>query len=129
MPTHPDLTANAMIDASVDLLDTGTGTPEIVFLTAAEASVASCSMDGTNAFGAAGAVVARRADANAIADDTSAVAGTMDHVELRDRDGLARILATITTIAVGTGDFLVSSLVVPGGATVQVTSLTYTAPA
>ena len=123
MPTHPTASRNAMIDAVVDLLDVGTGTPEIVFLTAGEATVASNSMDGTNAFGAAAAGVAT---ANAIADDTNATAGTMDHVELRDRDAAVVINATIGTS--GT-DFIVSSVVVPGGATVQVTSLTYTAPA
>lgn len=122
MPTHPTNVRNAMADTVVDLLDVGTGTPSIVFETSGDAEVATVAMDGTNAFGAAAAGVAT---ANAMADDTNATGGTMDHVVLIDRDAADVIFATIGTS--GT-DFIVSSLVVPAGATVQVTSLTYTAP-
>lgn len=123
MPTHPTNVRNAMADTVVDLLDVGsTNDPRIVFETSGDAEVATVDMDGGTAFGAAAAGVAT---VTSTVDDTNATGGTMDHVVLSDNDNADVILATIGTS--GT-DFIVSSLVVPGGATVQVTSLTYTAP-
>lgn len=122
MATHTVAVRNSIADGVVDQLDTGTGTPSFIFQTAGDVEVATLAMDGTNAFGAAAAGIAT---ANAIADDTSATGGVTTKCKLTDRDDLDIIFGTVGTS--GT-DIIISDTTIPVGATVQISSLTYTAP-
>ncbi len=122
MATHPPAVRNSIADGVVDQLDNGAGNPEFIFQTDLLATVATLLMNGTNAFGAAAAGIAT---ANAIADDSSAVGGVTDRCVLNDRDGTTIIEGTVGTS--GT-DIIISDTTIPNGATVQISSLTYTAP-
>ena len=122
MATHPVAVRNSIVDGVVDQLDTGTGTPTFVFNTTGDVEVATLAMDGTAAFGASSSGVAT---ANAIADDTNATGGVTTKCILTDRDDLTIIEGTVGTS--GT-DIIVSSTTIPVGATVQISSLTYTGP-
>lgn len=128
MATHPVAVRNSIVDGVVDQLDTGTGNPQFIFLTAGDVEVATLGMDGTNAFddaGAAGGNAAGVANANAIADDVSATGGVTTKCILTDRDALTIIEGTVGTS--GT-DIIISDTTIPVGATVQISSLTYTGP-
>lgn len=122
MATHPTSIRNSIADGVVDQLDNGTGNPTFIFQTAGDVEVATLLMNGTNAFGAA---VAGVATANAIADDTSATGGVTTKCVLNNRDGVTIIQGTVGTS--GT-DIIISDTTIPVGATVQISSLTYTAP-
>ena len=123
MSTHSTAARNLIADQVTALLDVGTGNPQFLFHTAGDVEVATLAMDGTAAFGAAAAGVATAA---AIADDTSATGGVTTKCVLEDRDNLDAIFGTVGTS--GT-DIIISDTTIPVGATVQISSLTYTAPA
>lgn len=111
---------DAAVEAATDLLNSG----DILFQTAAHAEVAICTF-GATAFGAAATGVVT---ANAIADDTSAILGTVSHAHLRN-SGSADVMEATATASGGGGDFIFTSLAIGTGDTVSVTSLTVTMPA
>lgn len=121
MSTHSVAARNLIADEVTALLDVGTGTPSFVFDTAGDVEVATLAMDATAAFGASSAGVATAA---AIADDTSATGGVSTKCKLQDRDDLDVMFGTVGTS--GT-DIIISDTTIPVGATVQLSSLTYTA--
>lgn len=123
--THSTTAKNAIVDASVDLLDTGTtdATGEIAFLTSGDVLVAK-PLFGNPAFGASSSGVAT---ANSITSDTNAVGGTIAKFEHRNRDNTAHHFGSVTATG-GGGDYEITSVVVAAGETVAVTSVTYTGP-
>ena len=124
MATHPVAVINGAVDSIVDRLDVGTtnATGQLIFRTAANAEVATLNFSNP-AFGAA---AARVATAAAIADDTSATGGTIDHATWEDRDNNEVIRSTVGTSG---AEINLSSLSITAGDTVRITSLTYTGPA
>lgn len=122
--THPTAVRNALADLVVDKLDLGTGTSSgrLVFQTSGGTAVATLALSNP----AAGAASSGTATFSAITSDTNAAGGTIAKAELRDRDAGAIILCAVGTSG---SDINMSSLSVSAGDTVQVTSLSYTAPA
>ena len=123
--THPTAVRNSIADGVVDQLDLGTtnAAGQLVLRTAASAEVATLPFSNP-AFGAAASGVAT---ANAITDDTNATGGTTDRATLEDRDETTIINCSVG--ATGSGeDIELSSTTITAGDTVQITSLTYTAP-
>lgn len=123
--THSTAARNASADAVVDLLDAGTPPGSLVFLTAADATVCTITLE-TTAFGAASSGIATLAQGSGKTSD-GATAGTIAKAEFRNNAGTAVIFC-----ACGTSG---SDINIPGGLTlatddtVTITSLTYTAPA
>lgn len=121
--THSTAARNAAANAVVDLIDVGTtdATGDLVFMTAADADLASLALSDP-AFGNAANGIAT---ANAITSDTNASAGTATKFQLRNKDNVSILEGTAGTS--GT-DIVLSSNVFSAGDTVAQTSLTYTAP-
>ena len=115
---------NAAADATVDLLDAGAGPGTLVFLTSADAEVATLTFSDP-AFGAAASGVAT---ANSITPDTNATGGSITKAELRDSNAVVVFTMSVTATG-GGGDITLSSLNIGAGDTVSVTSLTVTQPA
>ncbi len=113
-------TRNALADVIGPLLNSGTAE----FQTSGDVEVATCTF-GATAFGAATAGVAT---ANAIADDTNATGGTIEHVKLKNSSG-TEILEADATPTGGGGSFEGATLVIAAAETVSITSLTITQPA
>lgn len=118
--THDSAIRNGIADHVVDQIDVG-GTGNLIFDTAGDVEVATLPFSAT-AFGAAAAGVAT---ANAITSDTNATGGTTTKARLVSGGG-----TTIVRCSVGTSgeDINLSSNVIAASDTVQITSLTYTAP-
>jgi len=116
--THNVTTRNGIADYVVDQLDGGT----LVFYQANGTTEVATLTFGTPAFGAAAAGVAT---ANAITEDSAATGGTTTIANL-----VTSGASEIVECSVGTAgeDINLSSNVISAGATVQVSSLTYTAP-
>jgi hypothetical protein len=117
--THPTATRNGIADFVVDQLDGGT----LRFETSGDAEVATLTF-GTPAFGAASSGTAT---ANSITSDTDATGGTMAKARLRTSGATDIVLCAVGTS--GSDINFSGGVVVGAGATVQVTSLTYSAPA
>lgn len=124
--THTTTVRNGIADYVVDLIDAGVGAGKLIIRTTGTVSspgteVATLTFSAT-AFGAATGGVAT---ANSITDDTSATGGTAATATLEDdSSGIA------AHCAVGTSgsDINLSSTSIGAGATVSISSLTYTAP-
>jgi len=123
--THSTTARNAMANASVDLIDTGSAvaTGAIALLTSGDVLVAK-PLFANPAYGNASSGVCT---ANAITSDTNAVGGTVAKFEHRDRDATAHHLGSVTVTG-GGGDYEISSVAIAAGETVEVTASTYTAP-
>jgi hypothetical protein len=122
--THSTAARDAAANAVVDLLDAGTPPGDLVFLTAADATV--CVIELANpAFGASSSGVATLGGVPLTS--AGATAGTIAKAEFRNAAGTAVVFCAVAT----TG----SDINIPGGLTlatddtVTVTALTYTAPA
>lgn len=128
--THATAARNAAADAVVDLVDAGTTDTggDLVLMTSGDVEVATLPLSTPPAFGAAGAVVAGRADANAITDDTSATGGTAALFKLQNRDNTEILRGTVTAVG-GGGDITISSVSITAGNTVSCSSLQYSASA
>jgi acyl-coenzyme A thioesterase PaaI-like protein len=115
--THPEATRNGIADFVVDQLNSGT----LEIQTSGDVEVATCGFAAT-AFGAAAAGVAT---AGAITADADATGGTAAKAQLKNSGGTA-----IVNCSVGTSgeDINLSSVTIGAGDTVEITSLTYTAP-
>lgn len=111
---------NAAVNAVAALCNSGT----IRFETSANNEVATCTF-GATAFGAA---ASGTATANAIASDTDATGGTVDHALLRDSSNAVVITATCTATG-GGGDIELTSLAIGAGDTLAVNSMTLSQPA
>jgi len=128
--THETAVRNGIADYVVDLIDTGTASPNLgtlVFHTGAspEVEVATCTF-ANPAFGAASSGTAT---ANTIASDTSATGGTVAGFAVYDSDGTRLFSGSVTaTTASPQGDITLSSTSVGAGDTVSISSLTYSAP-
>lgn len=118
--THPTAIRNGIADYVVDQLDNGT----IVLQTSGNVEVATLTF-GATAFGAATAGVAT---ANSITSDTSATGGTMAKAVLRSTSSDPDVVFCAVGVS-GSDINFASGVTIGAGATVQITSLTYTAPA
>ena len=121
--THPTAVRNAIADLVVDRLDAGAGAGTLEMQTSGNAEVATLTFSDP-AFGSA---ASGTATANSITSDTNATGGTIAKAVLQDSDGTDAILCSVTATG-GGGDIELSSVVISAGQTVQVSSLTYTAP-
>jgi archaellin len=74
-----------------------------------------------------GAASSGTATANAISDDTSATGGTIAKFKTQDRDN-SEVYQGNVTLSGGGGDIELSSLNIIASDTVQMASLTYSAP-
>lgn len=132
--------AKAACDAVVDLLDAGAGPGVLKIYNGSQPADPDTAVSGQTllaeltlndpAFGAAAdAAPGGQATANAITDDSSANAtGTATWFRAEDSDGNAIIDGDVSTTAAGTGDLQLNSTSIQSGATVEVTSWTYTHP-
>lgn len=121
--THITAIRNAIADACVDLIDSGSldAQGDLVFMTVGDVEVATLPLSNPS-FGAAAEGVAT---ANAISDDTNATGGTIAKFKLQDRDNNEVVRGSVTVTS-GGGDIELSSLVIGSGDTVSLSSLTYT---
>lgn len=127
--THSTTIRNGIADyvtAQIDAGAAGDSKGHIFFQTSASGAVADLKFS-TEAFGAAGAVVAGRCDAAAIEDDNNCTAGTVDKFVVKNSDDDTIFSGTVTT-ATGTGDIILSSVEIELGDTISISSLTYAAP-
>jgi hypothetical protein len=120
--THGSAVRDTLCNAAVDAVD-ASGGGDLVYLTSADAEVATLPMSST-AFGAASSGTATAA---AITDDTDATGGTIAKFEIRN-GAAAVIFAGSCSLTGGGGDIILSSLVIGAGDTVSCDSLTYSAP-
>lgn len=120
-PLRNDL-AN-QIDASVN---TGTGTAQLKFETAADAGLATLNLQNP-AFGTAatGVITLQGTPLS----DTSAAAGTCAQASIFDRNVPTAEKQLEMSVGTGAQDIVISSTVFGAGDTVQLTSLTITVPA
>lgn len=116
---------SAIADEVVDAIDVGSTNPQgqLVFFTAADAEVALLPLNNP-AFGAATGGVAT-ANVSPQPADTNAAGGTITKFEIQDRDEAWVIRGTANA---SNGDILLSSAVIGMGETLQLVSMTYTAP-
>jgi hypothetical protein len=123
--THSTAARNAMANAAVDILDTGSANVAGIarFRTSANAVVAGLNLSNP-AFGTASGGVAAAA---AITPDTSAAGGAIASLTLEDRDRNVVITANDIRTTAG-GDLQGHGLSVGIGDTVQILSLSYVAP-
>lgn len=126
---------NAACNAIVDLLDVG-GAGSLEYKTSAGTStkgngaVATLGLAAT-AFGASGAVNPGEAVSAAISSDTNAAGGVAAKAYMYSGANAPILSGDVSTIAVGTGAFLLSNTTVTAGETVSHTlgSITVTVPA
>jgi len=128
--TLTDAVRNAACNAIVDLVDAGAGAGTLEIKSAASTTagvneVATLTFS-TTAFGAAGASVQGRADADTITPDTAAAGGTAGFYTVFDSNNLAIWQGTV---AASGADLNLSSVTITGGDTVSVSSFTLTVPA
>lgn len=126
--THSTAVRNGIADYVVDLIDTGTASPNLgtlVFRANAspEAEVATLTF-ANPAFGNA---TGGTATANSIASDTNATGGTAGIFTIHDSDGTEILRGSVTATS-GGGDIELSSVSIGASDTVSMTSLTYSAP-
>jgi hypothetical protein len=123
--THTTAARDAAANAVVDLLDAGTPPGFLVFQTSGDATVCTITLE-TTAFGASSVGVATMAQGSGKVSD-EATAGTIAKAKFTNAAGTSVILCAVAT----TG----SDINVPGGLTlangdkIEITALTYTAPA
>jgi hypothetical protein len=124
--THSSAVRTGLADYVANAVNNGSTNPSgrLVFLTSANATVASLNFSNPAFGGGANGVVS----ANAIQDDTNAVGGTVTKFEIRDRNATVILSGTVTATG-GGGDIELSSTTVGAGDTISVSSLTYEASA
>lgn len=130
---HATNVRNGITDYVVDLIDvSGPGT--IAFRAGADPAIGGAVVatltfanPAFDAAGAAGGNAEGVAVANPIIGDSDAVGGTVGHFVVFDGAGDSCFGGTVTETGNG-GDIILSSLAVGATDTVEITSLTYTAP-
>ena len=127
--THETAVRNGLADYTVDLIDTGTASPNLGYLEFQTSGDVECATV-TFANPAFGAASAGTATANSIASDTNATGGTVAKFAVYDSDGTKLFSGSVTATATSPqGDITLSSVTVGASDTVSVSSLTYSAPA
>ena len=121
--THPTATRDGITNYVTGQINVNTPPGKLVFLTAANAAVATVTF-GNPAFGSSSGGTAT---ANATVDDTNAVGGTIAKGEMRQGGAMPIVQFSVTATG-GGGDIEMNSVVVSAGQTVHITSLTYTGP-
>lgn len=124
--THVTAVRNAMADACVDVIDTGTtdANGDLEIMTSGDAEVATLECSNP-AFGAAAGGTATAAT---ISDDTNAAGGTAALFRFKDRDNGEVFRGTVTATG-GGGDIELSSVAIGATDTVSISSFTYSASA
>jgi len=130
--THTTTVRNGIADYVVDLLDVGGIRGSLQFRTGSDpavggAEVATLLFTHPGGGGAFGAASNGTATANAITGDSDATGGTVGHFVAFSAAGDSCFAGTVT-LSGGGGDIFLSSLAVGATDTVEITSLTYTAP-
>lgn len=129
MATFPDATRNVQTNATVDLLDIGTGNPTMVIGTAGMATaLITFLLDGTNACGAsvAGTATGTGLPISATAANSSPSPAAY---EVRDRDGTVIWSGTSISTTGGGGEVQISDLNIISGNDYSLTVFSYTSPA
>lgn len=116
-------TRNALADQIDTLVNTGTGTAQLLFETSGDAEVATINLQNP-AFGAAASGVITLQGTPL--EDTDATGGTVAQASIYDRDG-GKVLEM--SVATSGQDIDISSTSVGASDTVELTSLTITVPA
>lgn len=106
-----------------DSVNVGAGTANLIFETSADAEVATIPLQNP-AFGAAATGVITLAGTPI--EDTSATAGTIAQFSIYDRDAVKQLEGVVL---VSGGDINITSLVIAGGDTIELTSFSITVPA
>lgn len=117
---------NDLADQIDDSVNTGTGTAQLIFETAADAALATLNLQNP-AFGTAatGVITLQGTPLS----DTSATAGTCAQASVYDRTTPTAEKQFEMSVGTGAQDIVISSTVFGAGDTVQLTSLTVTVPA
>lgn len=127
--THPTTVRNSITNLVVDAIDvSGPGTIQFQNNVDSEVATLTFANPAFDDAGTAGGNPAGVATAFAIIGDSDAKGGNVDRFVVFDGAGDSVFAGTVTTSAVGTGDIFLSSLSVGATDTVELTSLTYTAP-
>lgn len=116
-------TRNALADQIDTLVNTGTGTAQLLFETSGDTEVATINLQNP-AFGAAASGVITLQGTPL--EDTDATGGTVAQASIYDRDG-GKVLEM--SVATSGQDIDISSTSVGASDTVELTSLTITVPA
>lgn len=119
--THPTSVRNALADLVVDLIDAGAGAGYLEFQTSGDVEVATITF-GDPAFGAASSGTAT---ANATTEDSNATGGTIAKFRIFDSDSNEVLAGACGTSG---SDINLTSLTIAATETVELTSLTYSAP-
>lgn len=122
--SHIESLRNAMADLVVDAIDAGAGAGNLVFRTSGNAEVATLPFSDPAFGNAAGGT----ATANPITSDTNATGGTIANFRVQDSNANQVFDGTVTATG-GGGDITLSSVVISPGDTVEMSALSYTAPA
>lgn len=134
MPTESAASAKAANDARVDLYDTGTGTPTVVFYDSGFSNVLiTFNLDGTAAFGASTSACPSVATATGLPISATASAGSGTAVagaRLFDRDGTQLLEVSPTEIgSSGSGlPLQLSSTTITSGQSINLTACTISQP-
>lgn len=121
--THSTATRSTLADAFDDVVNTGAGTATLVIKDGATPLV---TIDlQSPAFGAASSGVITLAGVPLSA--TASAGGTADGFDIEDRDGTVVASGTVTATG-GGGDIELDNTSIASDQTVEITSLTYTAP-
>jgi hypothetical protein len=123
MATAADVYRDIGLQAMLDRLIASGTVSTLVFETTGGTVIATCFFS-SSAFASAAAGVSSAA---AITADTSAIAGTIEQVNVKDPGGTSMLVCTIATDT--TQDFTLPALDISDGDTVGCTSLTFTFPA
>ena len=122
--THVANVRNGLCQYVIDQLDAAGADPnaDLVFMTSGDVTVGTLGFSAPPSFAApaAGNMIA-----NAIADDTNAVGGTVALFKWQNRSNAEQLRGSVTAIG-GGGDIELSSVAVSGGDTISMTSLDYT---
>ncbi len=121
--THPPAIRNAIADLVVDSIDAGAGAGTIQMQTSADGEVATLGFSDPAFSAASGGT----ANANAVTSDPGATGGTMAKFKCYDSDS-NQVGFAGSVGASGEDINFAGGVVVGAGATVSLSSLTYTAP-
>ena len=122
--TLPTATRNAMCNACVDLVDTGTKLGKLLIYNAGSANLLCTNRFANPAFGAANTGVATAA---AIANGTAIYSSTAAVGKITD--GADADVITGLVVGAGSGDINLNSTTITSGDVISITSMTITQPA
>jgi len=120
--THHALVRNSLADTILAAIDQDVGAGTLIINSSGDVEVATLTLSDP-----AGVVSGAVLTFSAITDDTSATGGTAAKFIVTDNSGDELIYGSVTATA-GGGDIELSTVTIGAGATVSISSLTYTAP-